>query len=350
MNGMRAALLSQFGEALAVEQVPAPEAEPDEIVLEVEACGVCHSDLHMISGDWPDTAARMTLPAILGHEAVGRVVEKGARVTEVPLGARVGVGWLHSVCGRCEHCRADAENVCLARTVTSVEAPGGYAELMRVKASQAVPVPESLPAAQAAPCFCAGLTVYHAWRNAGFVAGQRVAIFGVGGLGHLAVQLARGAGAEVVALDLSSTKLDLARALGVQEALDVGDPETIARLKRGGGPHLALVTAPSKAAYDLALKTLRRRGTLAVLGLPKEDLTFFADDLAIGEFRILGSAVGTRREMRELLALAAAGALRCEVETWRLEDVNQVLDRLQRGEVLGRAVLEMKPAPARRDQ
>jgi propanol-preferring alcohol dehydrogenase len=214
--------------------------------------------------------------------------------------------------------------------------------LMRVKASQAVLIPESLSPSQAAPCFCAGLTVYHAWRNAGISAGQRVAIFGVGGLGHLAVQVAQGAGAEVVALDVNSTKLDLARALGAQEALDVRDPDTIARLKRGGGPHLALVTAPSKAAYDMALKTLRRRGTLAVVGLPREDLTFFADDLAIGEFRIMGSAVGTRREMRELLALAASGTLRCEVETWRLEDVNQALDRLRRGEVLGRAVVEMK--------
>jgi propanol-preferring alcohol dehydrogenase len=341
---MRAARLRAFRQALAVGQAPIPEPEPDEVLLEVEACGVCHSDLHMVAGDWPDVAARMTLPAILGHEAVGRVVEKGRGVTGVSIGARVGVGWLHSVCGRCEHCEAGAENVCLERTVTSVDAPGGYAEFMRVRASQAVPIPEGLSSAQAAPWFCAGLTAYHALQSAGVTAGQGVAIFGVGGLGHLAIQLAAGSGAEVVALDVSPAKLQLARAMGVKEVLDASDPEAVRRLKDGGGPHVALVTAPSKAAYDLAVKTLRRRGTLMVVGLPKEDLTFFADDLAVGEFRILGSAVGTRQEMRDLLARVASGAARCEVETWRLDEVNQVFDRLRRGDVLGRAVLEMRPA------
>jgi propanol-preferring alcohol dehydrogenase len=341
---MKAARLRAFRQELVVEQAPVPKPEPDEILVEVEACGVCHSDLHMASRDWPDVAARMTLPATLGHEAVGCVVEKGAGVNGVFIGARVGVGWLHSVCGRCEHCVAGAENVCLERTVTSVDAPGGYAEFMRVRASQAVPIPDGLSSAQAAPWFCAGLTVYHALQNAGVAAGQRVAIFGVGGLGHLAIQLAAGSGAEVVALDVSPAKLELARALGVKEALDGLDPDAVRRLRDGGGPHVALVTAPSKAAYDLAVKTLRRRGTLMVVGLPKEDLTFFADDLAVGEFRILGSAVGTRREMRDLLALVASGAARCQVETWHLEEVNRVFDCLRRGDILGRAVLEIKPA------
>ncbi len=336
---MRAALLRELGSALVVDDVPAPRPEADEVVIEVEACGVCHSDLHLAAGDWPDVAARMALPAILGHEAVGRVVERGARADGVALGDRVGVGWLHAVCWRCEHCRAGAENVCLERAVTSVEAPGGYAERMRVKAAQAVAVPGGLAPEQAAPCFCAGLTVFHACRNAGVAAGQRVAVFGVGGLGHLAVQVAREAGAAVVALDVGPAKLDLARSLGAVETIDARDPEAGEQLHAGGGPHVALVTAPSKPAYDLAIRTLRRRGTLAVVGLPKEDLTFFADDLAVGEFRIVGSAVGTRQETRELLALAAAGRVRCHVETSRLDDVNVVFDRLRAGAVLGRAVL-----------
>ena len=346
---MKAAQLKAFRQALVVEQAPIPEPEAGEILLEVEACGVCHSDLHMADGDWPDVAERMTFPAILGHEAVGRVVEKGAAVSGVSIGARVGVGWLHSVCGRCEHCGAGAENVCLERTVTSGDAPGGYAEFMRVRASQAVPIPEGLSSVQAAPWFCAGLTVYHALQSAGVAAGQRVAIFGVGGLGHLAIQLASGSGAEVVALDVSLAKLQLARAMGVKEALNALDPEAVHRLKEGGGPHVALVTAPSRAAYDLAVKTLRRRGTLMIVGLPKEDLTFFADDLAVGEFRILGSAVGTRQEMRDLLAWVASGSARCQVETWRLDDVNQVFDQLRHGEILGRAVLEMKTSRAGAD-
>jgi propanol-preferring alcohol dehydrogenase len=337
---MKAVLLKGLGAGLVLEDVPLPRPKPDEILIEVEACGVCHSDLHLAAGEWPDVAARMKLPAILGHEAVGRVAERGAEATGLSLGDRVGIGWLHSVCGRCEPCRAGAENVCLGRTVTSVDAPGGYAEFVCVKAAQAVPIPEDLPAGQAAPYLCAGLTVYHACRNAGIRAGQRVAVFGAGGLGHLAIQLAREAGAEVVALDVSPTKLEFARTLGAKEVVDARDPEAEGRLGGGGAPHVALVTAPSKAAYDLAFRTLRRRGTLAVVGLPKENLTFFADDLVVGEFHIVGSAVGTRVETRELLAIAASGALRCTVEAWPLEDVNHVFDRLRRGDVLGRAVLE----------
>jgi propanol-preferring alcohol dehydrogenase len=338
---VKAALLRRLGAPLEMAKVPDPVPGPGEILLRVEASGVCHSDLHLAAGEWPDCAARMSLPGILGHEIVGRVAGIGAGVTGIGIGDRAGVGWLHSVCGRCEPCLEDAENVCLSRSVTSVDAPGGYAELACVRASQAVAVPGSLAPEQAAPFFCAGLTVFHACRIAGVAKGKRVAVFGVGGLGHLAVQAARIAGAEVVAVDVSPGKLELARSLGASEAWNAADPASIDRLKEGGGPHVAIVTAPSTAAYGLALKTLRRRGTLAVVGLPREDLTFFADDLAVGEYRIVGSAVGTRRETRDLLSLAASGAIRCRTETFPLEEVEDVFDRLRRGEILGRAVLSI---------
>jgi len=319
--------------------VPSPKPAPDEILVEVDACGVCHSDLHLAAGEWPDCAARMTFPATLGHEAVGRVVDRGSRAGGVAIGARVGVGWLRSVCGRCEHCLAGAENVCVSRTVTGIEGPGGFAELIPIRAAQAIAIPEGLTSREAAPLFCAGLTVFHAARLAGISAGRRVAIFGVGGLGHLAIQLARVAGAEVAAIDVHPAKLDLARRVGASLALDARDAASIEALKEGGGPHVALVTAPSTDAYRLATRVLRRRGTLAVVGLPKEDLTFFADDLAVGEFHIVGSAVGTRQEMRELLALAASGKIRCETEAWPLAGVNDVFERMRRGEISGRAVL-----------
>ncbi|MBI3450414.1 MAG: zinc-dependent alcohol dehydrogenase [Acidobacteria bacterium] len=338
---MRAALLTTLGRPLELAEVSPPKPASDEILVEVEACGVCHSDLHLAAGDWPDCAARMAFPATLGHEAVGRVVERGSRAADIAIGTRVGVGWLRSVCGRCEHCLAGAENVCLARTVTGIEGPGGFAALIPVLASQAVAIPEGLPSHEAAPLFCAGLTVYHAARLAGISAGQRVAVFGVGGLGHLAIQIARVAGADVVAVDVHPSKLDLARKVGASAALDARDAASVEALKAAGGPHVALVTAPSAEAYRLATRVLRRRGTLAVVGLPKEDLTFFADDLAVGEFRIVGSAVGTRQETRELLALAASGRIRCETEVLPLDGVNDVFDRMRRGEIAGRAVLRM---------
>jgi propanol-preferring alcohol dehydrogenase len=338
---MRAAILKEFGHPLAAGEMPRPSPLAGEVLLRVEACGVCHSDLHMAHGDWPDVAAKMSWPATLGHEVVGRVVELGAEVSGVTMGQRVGVGWLYSTCGACEHCREGAENVCLKRKVTGIAAPGGYAEYIRVRASHATPVPENLPSVEAAPLFCAGLTVFHACRNAGLRAGQRVAVFGVGGLGHLALQLARLAGAETFAVDVSEAKLEFAKKLGAVHTIRATDGNSAELLKAGGGPHLAVVTAPEKSAYDLAIRTLRRRGTLAVVGLPKEDLTFFADDLVVGEFKIIASAVGTRDEMRELLALAADGKIRCEVETCALEQINEVFEKMQRGQLLGRAVLVM---------
>jgi propanol-preferring alcohol dehydrogenase len=336
---MRAALLTAFDGQLHVGETPRPSPRADEVVVRVEACGVCHSDLHMARGEWPDVAAQMSLPAILGHEIVGQVVAKGTDAKGVELGQRVGVGWLASTCGECEYCSTGAENICRDRKVTSVALPGGYAEYARIKASHAIPVPSLLPAEQAAPLFCAGLTVYHALRNAGSFAGLRVAVFGVGGLGHLGVQLAKLGGAEVIAVDFGDAKLDLALKLGAARALDARDPDIVKQLRAGGGPHVALVTAASKAAYDLAFKTIRRRGTILVVGLPKEDLTFFADDLVVSECKIVGSAVGTRAEMHELLALAAAGKIRCEAETVTLDQVSDVFARMDRGELRGRAVI-----------
>lgn len=341
MKTMRAALLHEFGKPLTIDEVPVPVPQPDEVLVKVEATGVCHSDLHMAKGDWPDVAKKMVWPAILGHESVGRVVEKGAAATGVEIGQRIGVGWLYSTCGKCIHCADGAENVCLKRKVTGIAAPGGFAEYMRMKASYAVPVPDGVPSEEAAPYFCAGLTVFHACRNAGLAAGQDVAIFGIGGLGHIALQLALNAGARVTAVDMSDSKLEFARSLGAARVINGGSANAADVLAENHGPQLAIVTAPSKAAYDLAFKTLRRRGTLAVVGIPDKNLEFHADDMVVGEFRIVGSAVGTRAETREVLALAAARKLHCDVEVHPLEAINEIFQRMERGQLRARAVLKM---------
>jgi propanol-preferring alcohol dehydrogenase len=359
---MQAARVHQFGKALVVEDAPELAPQPDELLVRVEACGVCHSDLHMIRGDWPDVAKRTPMPATLGHEVVGRVVRAGAQVQGIAVGARVGVGWLYSTCEACEFCRDGAENICLYRQVTGLAAPGGFAEFVRMRASHAVPVPESLPAEEAAPLFCAGLTVFHALRNCGVGEaprgrpadgpasakpeshGQRVAVFGIGGLGHLAVQLATHAGAHVIGVDVSDSKLALATKCGAKEVVNSTSADARDRLRAEGGPHVAIVTAAAKPAYDLAFRTLRKRGTLGIVGLPKEDLTFFADDWVVGEYRMVGSAVGTRAEMRELLELAAAGKVRCEVEVHPLFAINEIFSRMDHGEISGRAVIKFNAA------
>ena len=336
---MKAAVLADFGQALVLEDVAQPLPEADEVLLQVEVCGVCHSDLHIVLGDLPGFRG-ITKPRLIpGHEVVGQVVAKGAEVDHLAVGDRVGVAWLHSACGVCEQCAEGRENLCRKGVVTGLMVDGGYAEFMRAKASHALRVPDALSSEQAAPLFCAGVTVYRALKNAQVAAGQRVAVFGIGGLGHLAVQVARAFGAEVIALDVSDDKLALARELGASTVLNVTDPEALKAIRKLGGAHVAVVTSAAKAAYDMAFKCLRPAGTLAVVGLPPEALSFQALGIVGNEIRIVGAAVGTREDMRAVLDLAVAGQLCCQVEMQPLSEVNEVFARMQRGGISGRVVL-----------
>jgi alcohol dehydrogenase, propanol-preferring len=336
---MQAAVLQEFGSALEVQEVDRPPVGPGDVLIQVEACGVCHSDLHVTDGDQPPLKA-ITKPRLIpGHEVVGRVVERGAEVTQPAIGDRVGVAWLHATCGECAPCREGRENLCRKAVITGVMVDGGYADFMVARASHALRVPDAISAEQAAPLFCAGLTVYRALKNAQVGPGQKVAIFGVGGLGHLAVQIARAWGADVIALDLDPHKLELARQLGAAQVLNAGKADDIKALRKQGGVHVAVVTSAAKAAYDTAFKCLRPAGTLSVVGLPSEPLTFPALSLVGIEARVIGSSVGTRDDMRAVLDLAAAGQLRCLIETQPLSQVNAVFERMRRGEINGRVVL-----------
>ena len=336
---MRAAILPDFGQPLRLEEVPRPEPEADEVLLQVEVCGVCHSDLHIAEGDLAGFRAATKPRVVPGHEVVGRVVAKGAAVENLALGDRVGVAWLHQTCGVCEPCREGNENLCRKAVVTGMMVDGGYAEFMRAKASHALPIPAGLSSAEAAPLFCAGVTVYRALKNAEVGPGQRVAVFGVGGLGHLAVQMAKAFGAEVLALDVSDDKLALARELGAAQTFNVTAADVHKQVRKLGGAHVAVVTSAAKAAYDLALRCLRPGGTLAVVGLPPEPLTFQALALVGGEYRIVSASVGTRDDLRATLDLAVAGRLRCRVDEAPLAEVNGVFERMRKGAISGRMVL-----------
>jgi propanol-preferring alcohol dehydrogenase len=230
---MQAAVLHEFGPTLSVEEVPRPVPGPDDVLIEVEVCGVCHSDLHVAEGDQPALKGATKANLIPGHEVVGRVVQRGANVTHLALGDRVGVAWNFSTCGICEACREGMENLCRKAVITGVMVDGGYADYMVARASHALPIPENLSSDEAAPLFCAGLTVYRALKRSGVTARQKVAIFGVGGLGHLAVQIARAWGAEVIALDLDPAKLALAKELGATQTLNAGSADDIKALAQG---------------------------------------------------------------------------------------------------------------------
>jgi propanol-preferring alcohol dehydrogenase len=336
---MKAAILPGFGQPLVIEDIPVPVPEADEVLIRVEACGVCHSDLHIAHGDTPGFKAITKPRLVLGHEVVGRVVGRGPAVTQPDVGERVGVPWQYSVCGTCEQCREGLENLCRKTVITGLMVDGGYAEFMRAKADHALRVPDALTAEEAAPLFCAGLTVYRAARNAQVGPGQRVGVFGVGGLGHLAVQLVKALGAEAIGFDVAEDKLALARELGATRAFDVTSPDLVKQVRALGGLHVAIVTSAAKPAYDMALRCLRPAGTLAVVGLPPEPLSFASLALVGSEVRIVSASVGTRDDLRAVLELAAQGKLRCRVETVPLASVNEVLERMTRGSIRGRMVL-----------
>jgi alcohol dehydrogenase, propanol-preferring len=334
---MKAAVIQEFKQPLVVQDVDVPVPEAGEVLIKVEACGVCHSDLSIADGDWPQLKRMIKKPLIPGHEVVGRVVKRGEQVQDLQIGDRVGVAWLHWSCGKCELCLEGLENLCPNQAVTGASVDGGYAEFVKAKASHAIKVPESLDPAEAAPLFCAGVTVYRAVKLAGVQPGQRVAVFGIGGLGHLAVQVAKTFGAKVIAVDIAADKLELAQQLGADQLINAATDDVLKTFRGLGGVHAAIVTSSAKAAYTQAFYSVRSAGTLMVVGLPADELSFPA--ILMREIKIRSVATGTRDDLRETLNLAAAGKIRCLIETSGLSKVNDIFGQMRQGQIRGRVVI-----------
>jgi propanol-preferring alcohol dehydrogenase len=338
---MKAAVLHELKKPMVVEEVARPVPGEGEVLIKVEASGVCHSDLHVAEGDWKQFAGITKLPLIVGHEVAGKVVELGPGVRELKPGDRVGVPWIYWTCGECEFCREGNENLCVKQKITGVTVNGGYAEFIKAPASHATRIPDAVSSVQAAPLFCAGVTVYRAIMQAKPQRGQRLAIFGVGGLGHLAVQVAVHLGLEVSAVDVADDKLALAKSLGATNTFNAAASNVVKEIRRLGGAHIVLVTSGSKAAYDTAFYCLRPTGTLLAVGLPANEISFPAIMMAAGEVNIKASAVGTREDLKQVLALAAAGKLHCQVAARPLAEVNSVFEDMRAGKIAGRVVLTM---------
>jgi len=338
---MKAAVLQETKKPLTLVEIERPTPGDNDVLIQVEACGVCHSDLSIADGDWKQFASITKMPLVLGHEVAGKVVEVGAGVRELKIGDRVGVPWIYWTCGECEFCRAGYENLCSKQKITGLTVDGGYAEFVKAPASHATKIPDAVSSVQAAPLFCAGVTVYRAIKQANPQRGQRLAVFGIGGLGHLAIQIAVQLGLEVTAVDVADDKLALAKSLGAANTLNSTNTNVVKELRRRGSVHIALVASGSKAAYDTAFYCVRPTGTLLVVGLPSAEISFPAIIMAAGEINIKASAVGTREDLREVLAMAAAGKLTCQVATRPLADANAVLDEMRSGKISGRIVLTM---------
>lgn len=332
---MRAAVLDTFGEPLAVRDVPVPEPGAGEVLVRLETCGVCHTDIHTAHGDW---AVAPELPLVPGHEGIGLVQGAGEGAT-VDVGTRVAIPWLGSACGECELCRSGRENLCPRQRNTGYSRDGCFAEYVTADAAYVVEVPDGVDPVAVAPLTCAGLTTYAALRRAGTRDGDRVAVFGIGGLGHLAVQYARLAGAEVVAVDVVPEKLELARELGAAEAVDAAGEDPVRALRKLGGADRAIVVAATPVAAAQALASLRRGGTLVLVALPQGVLELPIVPTVLKGITVTGSIVGTRAELREVLDLHAAGRTRVITEERPLDAVNEAMADVEAGRVPGRVVL-----------
>jgi len=333
---MKAAVLNRAGLPLLIEDVVVPQPGPGEILIKVKACGVCHTDLHLAAGEW----RLHKLPLILGHEAVGVVEESGPGVTSLKVGDRAGIPWIYFTCGECEYCTSDREVLCPQIQVTGFTINGGYAEYIKAPASHAVAVPQGLSFVDAAPVYCAALTPYRALKISGARVGDTVAIWGVGGLGHYAVQIARAMGARVIAVDIASGKLDLARQLGADIAVDASRDNAAKVIRAAGGAHIVINLAPNPAAIAQGVEALRRGGTLVLVGLPPGCFTLPILQTVAKGIRILTSAVGSRQDLREVLALAAAGRIKTVAQTCRLDEINWAFEQIRQGTVAGRLVVE----------
>ena len=334
---MKVAILHKAGVPLVVEEIDKPQPGPGEILIQVKACGVCHTDVHLAAGEW----RLPKLPLVLGHEAVGIVRAVGAGVKTFKSGDRAGIPWIYSTCGECEFCASDREPLCPAIVVTGFMVDGGFAEFVKVPASHAVAVPPELSFADAAPLYCAALTSYRALKISGARVGDTVAVWGVGGLGHYAVQIALASGARVVAVDIAPAQLELARRLGADVAIDASREKPKEIIRQLGGAHVVLNLAPTGQTIAQGYEALRRAGTLVLVGLPPGDFTLPIRGSVAKGIRVLTSAVGTRQDLREVLALAATGKLKTVAESLGLENINEAFERLRAGTVSGRLVVEV---------
>lgn len=336
---MQAAFVEQFGKPLVLREVPIPTPGPGQILVKTEACGVCHTDLHAASGDWP---VKPSLPFTPGHEGIGVVVALGAGVTAVKEGDRVGVPWLYSACGHCEYCLAAREPVCAEAQFGGYTKNGGFAEYILADPNYVAHIPAGLTAQEAAPLICAGITSYKGIKETQAKPGEWVVISGVGGLGHLGIQYAKALGLHVCAVDIDDGKLAHAKRLGADATVNALHGDAIAEVVKatGGGAHGVLITAPSLAAFKQGVGMTRKFGTCVLVGLPPGEFPTPLFDVVANCITIRGSFVGNRRDMAEALAFAADGKVKADFELQPLSAINDVFKRLAHGEVPSRVVLD----------
>jgi propanol-preferring alcohol dehydrogenase len=327
---MKAAVVTSFDRPLSIEDVPIPEPGPEQVLVRIETCGLCHTDIHAARGDWP---IKPSPPFIPGHEGVGiiqRLGEGSAHGLEV--GARVALPWLGYSCGDCRHCNSGWETLCESQVNTGYGMNGGFAEYAVGYAHNVVRVPDGVDPADAAPLTCAGVTTYKAVKVSGARSSSVVTVFGAGGLGHLAIQYARITGAAVIAVDINEARLETARELGAQHVVNATQEDPVAAIKRLGGADAAIATAVSPKAFEQALGSMARGGTLVFVGLPADnEVKVPIFETVLGGITIKGSIVGTHRDLEEVFELHHRGLTRVMRAECELDDVNEAIEQVLDG-------------------
>jgi propanol-preferring alcohol dehydrogenase len=335
---MKAAVVTSFTQPLEIQDLPIPTPGSGQVLVRMETSGLCHTDIHAARGDWP---VKPTPPFIPGHEGVGVITEVGAGVRPDRIGQRVAIPWLGSACGHCEYCVSGWETLCQAQENSGYSIDGTYAEYAVATADYVVEVPEGVSSFDAAPLACAGVTAYKAVKVSGARPSDLVAVFGIGGLGHLALQYSKIAGSTVVAVDLEEDKLAMARKLGADHTVNGRDADPVEEIQKLGGADVALSFAVSPRAMRQAFDSLRPGGRLILVAMPKDnDLSLPIFETVLKGISVIGSIVGTRLDLAEVYELHAAGRTIVIAESRLLDDVNVCIDEVLTGSVTARLVFE----------
>ena len=334
---MRAVQISKAGGNFEVVERPIPQPGGGQVRIKVEACGICHSDALVKEGHWPG----IQYPRVPGHEIAGRIDAIGADVTLWKAGQRVGVGWHGGHCFQCDPCRRGDFINCKFEKITAIHFDGGYAEYMIAPAEAVALMPDDLPADEAAPLLCAGITVFNALRNSGAHAGDLVAVQGIGGLGHLGIQYARQMGFRTVAIGRGGDKQALAKKLGAHEYIDTSAGDPSEALQKLGGAHVVLATAPDSKSMSALMNGLGPTGTLMVVGAGFESLTVTPIQLISGSKSIRGWASGTARDSQDTLEFSVVSGVRPMIERYPLEKAADAYQQMISGKARFRVVLTM---------
>ncbi|WP_427838593.1 alcohol dehydrogenase AdhP [Actinobacillus pleuropneumoniae] len=340
MMKMRAAVVApQCDGTVEIVERDIPEIKNGEALVEVEYCGVCHTDLHVAAGDYGKKPGR-----ILGHEGIGIVKSIAPDVTNLKVGDRVSIAWMFESCGSCEYCTTGRETLCRSVKNAGYTVDGGMATHCVVTADYAVKVPDGLDPAQASSIICAGVTTYKGIKVSGVRAGQWIAIYGAGGLGNLAVQYAKKVfGARVIAIDINDDKLAFAKEVGADLTINPLKEDSVQVIQeKVGGAHAAVVTAVSKVAFNAAVNCVRAGGRVVAIGLPPETMDLSIPRIVLDGIEIVGSLVGTRQDLAEAFQFGAEGLVVPLVQLRRLDEANDIFQEMRDGKIQGRMVIDMK--------